>query len=85
MHNACNNPSTMNRAIQVRDVPESVHRRLKARAAVQGRSLSDLLREELKQIAERPTGAEVLKRIAAREPADPGESSAVAIRAERQG
>lgn len=41
--------------IQVRDVPENVHRILKSRAAREGMSLSDFLKRELARVAERPT------------------------------
>lgn len=73
----------MNKIIQVRDVPPEVHRRLKTRAAEQGRTLSELVREQLEEAARRPTMAEVLQRLAADEPADMPESSAVAVRAGR--
>lgn len=73
----------MNKVIQVRDVPPDVHRRLKARAAEQGRTLSELVREQLEEAARRPTMAEVLERLAADDPADLPEPSAVAVRAGR--
>ncbi len=53
----------MGRLVQVRDVPEQVHRTLKARAARSGLSLSELLRAELTLIASRPTPDEVLERL----------------------
>ena len=52
--------------IQVRNVPEETSRALKAKAALEGRSLSDYLLGELQQIAERPSRAELLQRIASR-------------------
>lgn len=70
----------MHRTIQVRDVPSEVHRRLKARAAEQGRTLSELVRELLEEAASRPTMTEMLERLSAEEPAEPGESSAAAVR-----
>jgi plasmid stability protein len=48
--------------IQVRDVPDRVHRTLKARAAREGMSLSDFLKKELARVAERPTIEEWLER-----------------------
>jgi len=45
--------------IQLRNVPEALHRSLKARAAMAGMSLSDYLLSEIKEIAERPTLAEL--------------------------
>ena len=53
----------MGRLVQVRDVPESVHRTLKARAAQAGTSLSEYLRSELALIASRPTPDEVRSRL----------------------
>jgi len=73
----------MGKTIQVRDVPPDVHRRLKARAAEQGRTLSELVREQLEDAAQRPTMAEMLDRLGAAEPADRGESSAASVRAGR--
>ena len=54
--------------IQVRNVPEALHRRLKARAATAGMSLSDYLLGELREIAERPTLAEFRERLHSRSP-----------------
>jgi plasmid stability protein len=52
--------------IQIRDVPEEVHRTLKARAAASGRSLSEYVRELLAKTATRPTPEELAGRIRAR-------------------
>lgn len=49
--------------IQIRDVPEELSRALKAKAALDGRSLSDYLRGELQRIADRPSRAELISRI----------------------
>ncbi|MDX6633430.1 MAG: hypothetical protein QOG26_1435 [Solirubrobacterales bacterium] len=73
----------MSKLIQIRDVPESVHRTLKSRAALSGRSLSEYLRNELARIAGQPTMDEVLDRIAKLDPVEMGESSADAVRAFR--
>lgn len=73
----------MSRMIQIRNVPEDVHRALKARAALEGRSLSDLILEELGVLAARPSASELERRLAAREPADLRESSAALVREER--
>lgn len=54
--------------IQVRNVPEVLHRSLKARAASSGMSLSDYLLGELREIADRPTLAEFRERLHARRP-----------------
>ncbi len=66
--------------IQVRNVPDDVHRRLKVRAAEEGRSLSDLVAIELETIAARPTMAEMLARLEARAPVDPGPDLADVVR-----
>jgi antitoxin FitA len=56
----------MSRTIQIRDVPDQVHRTLRARAAATGQSLSAYLLAELTRVAERPPVADVLARAAAR-------------------
>ncbi len=45
--------------VQIRHVPDQLHRKLKARAAMEGMSLSDYLRREVELIGERPTVAEM--------------------------
>jgi plasmid stability protein len=49
--------------IQVRNVPDALHRKLKARAALQGLSLSDYLLGEIRRVAEQPTIEEIWDRI----------------------
>ena len=58
----------MSKMIQLRHVPDSLHRSLKARAALAGMSLSDYLLREIKEIAERPTLAELRERLHQRKP-----------------
>lgn len=70
--------------IQIRHVPEATHRRLKARAAMSGKSLSDYLLAELHKSLERPTRSEILERVARRSPARLRTSPAAAVRAERE-
>src|SRR2546428_8509422 len=53
----------MPRMIQLRHVPDDLHRRLKARAALEGLSLSDYLLREVRRVAERPTLAELRYRL----------------------
>ena len=53
----------MSKMIQLRNVPDALHRSLKARAAMAGMSLSDYLLSEIKEIAERPTLAELRDRF----------------------
>jgi plasmid stability protein len=73
----------MSKMIQIRHVPEELHRRLKARAALAGLSLSEYLLRELRHVAERPTPAEMKERLSRRQPVYPAESAAEAVRAER--
>ena len=58
----------MSKMIQLRNVPDALHRSLKARAALAGMSLSDYLLAEIKEIAERPTLAELRDRLHKRKP-----------------
>ena len=53
----------MSKMIQVRNVPDALHRTLKARAAMAGMSLSDYLLREIREIAERPTLEEMQERL----------------------
>ena len=69
--------------IQVRNVPDSLHRALKARAALSGMSLSDFLLAEIRQVAERPTIAELRERLRRRSQVAPLVSAAKAVRQER--
>ncbi len=58
----------MSKMIQLRNVPDALHRILKARAAMAGMSLSDYLLTEIKEIAERPTLSELRERLHKRKP-----------------
>jgi plasmid stability protein len=69
--------------IQIRHVPDPLHRKLKARAAQEGKSLSDYLRREIQRIAERPTLEEVMERLARLSPVNPRVPPAQIIRHER--
>lgn len=51
--------------IQIRNVSPELHRRLKARAATEGMSMSEYVLREIQKSLERPTRAEVLARLAA--------------------
>jgi plasmid stability protein len=64
----CKYVHSMAKMIQVRNVPDALHRSLKARAAMAGMSLSDYLLGELREIAERPTLAEFRERLHKRKP-----------------
>jgi plasmid stability protein len=69
--------------VQIRNVPESLHRRLKSRAALEGKSLSDYLLVELSRIAEWPTAEEMRQRLARLSPTNPSITPEEAVRAER--
>ena len=56
----------MGKLVQIRDLPDDVHRTLKARAAASGVSLSEYLRALLTGVAARPTPEELSARIQAR-------------------
>ena len=73
----------MSKMIQLRNVPDDLHRTLKARAAKAGQSLSDFLISEIAAIAERPTAAEIRYRLQQRAPVKVREAPAKAVRAER--
>jgi plasmid stability protein len=69
--------------IQIRNVPDTLHRQLKSRAALAGMSLSDYLLNEIREVAERPTIAELRDRLQLRTPVVPSIAPADAVRAER--
>ena len=54
------------KTLQIRNVPEDVHRRLKSRAALEGRSLSEYALFELTRALERPTRRELAERVRSR-------------------
>jgi len=73
----------MSKMIQLRNVPDALHRHLKARAARLGMSLSDYLLSEIREIAEKPTLAEMQERLSRREPVELKVDVARIIREER--
>jgi plasmid stability protein len=74
----------MTTMIQIRNVPDALHRRLKSRAAMAGMSLSDYLLSEIRQSAERPTIEELRARLERRPGVTPQIDPAQAVRAERE-
>ena len=74
----------MSKMIQIRNVPEDLHRLLKARASLQGMSLSDYLLSEIRRATERPTLQELRDRLHRRESVSPSVSTVEAVRAERE-
>ncbi|HET7912611.1 MAG TPA: hypothetical protein VFL49_11305 [Pseudolabrys sp.] len=69
--------------IQIRNVPDVLHRRLKSRAALAGMSLSDYLLSEIREVAERPTLDELRDRLQRRSRVTPSVSPTDAVRLER--
>ena len=71
------------RMIQIRNVPDQVHREVKARAARARMSMYDYLRREIERLVEAPPIEEVLARLAARSRPRLSRSPAAVVRAER--
>jgi plasmid stability protein len=79
----CEHAIRMSRMIQLRNVPDDLHQVLKARAAMEGMTLSDYLIAEVRRAAERPTQREMRERLLSRTPVTPKISPAAVVRAER--
>ena len=73
----------MPKMIQLRNVPDTLHRLLKARAAKAGMSLSAYLLLKIKEIADQPTLEEFRKRLQQREPISDQIETARLVREER--
>ncbi len=73
----------MSTMIQIRNVPNALHRRLKSRAALAGMSLSDYLLQQIREVAERPTIEEMRARLERRSPVQVSVDPVRAIREER--
>jgi len=69
--------------IQMRNVPDELHRTLKSRAALEGKSLSDYLVAEISLLAERPSPAELRRRLSGRTRVRVSRSPAELLREER--
>jgi plasmid stability protein len=80
----CIHALNMSRMIQLRNVPETLHRTLKMRAAMAGMSLSDYLVAEIRQVAERPTVTELRERLHRRTRVTSPLKAADAVREERE-
>ncbi len=72
MRDTCSHVVHMSIMIQIRNVPDDLHRTLKLRAVAAGMTLSDYLKAELTQIAGRVTMAEMAERLRTREPIEHG-------------
>lgn len=73
----------MSKMIQIRNVPDMLHRKLKSKAALEGMSLSDLLLKEIERMADRPTSKELAERLASRAPVKYRISPSQLLREER--
>ncbi len=74
----------MSAMIQIRNVPDELHRELKVRAARTGMTLSDYLLAELRTLAVRPTMQEWLAQSESWKPVEVEESPAEALASERE-
>lgn len=83
MWSTCIHTLHMTTMIQIRNVPDALHRRVKSRAALSGMSLSDYLLGEIRKIAERPTIEELRARLDALPETTLPVSPADAVRQER--
>ena len=83
MRRACTYASHMSRMIQIRNVPDEVHRKLKIRAAREGVTLSELLAREARRLAEQPTLEEMRERLLSRSTAKFRVPPALVVRGER--
>ena len=79
----CSYARSMSVMVQIRNVPNELHRRLKARAALAGMTLSDYLLHEMRRVAERPSVEELRARLQGRSAVTPSVPPARAVRAER--
>ena len=73
----------MNKTIRIRNVPEALHRKLKARAAMEGVSMSRYVLQEIERSLERPTRRDLLEAIASQPEIEPNPSPAEILREER--
>jgi antitoxin FitA len=80
MRSTCVTLDRMSKMIQIRNVPDDLHRTLKVRAAKAGMTLSDYLLSEIERVAEKPTLAEMMERLRSREPVELDEPPDVTIR-----
>jgi antitoxin FitA len=74
----------MGKMVQIRNMPDKMHRILKSRAAQAGLSLSEYLLREMKKVADRPTMEELIERVRHRESVDLGMSAADLVHAGRK-
>jgi plasmid stability protein len=70
----------MPKTIQIRNIPDDLHKKLKVRAAQAGMTLSDYLLSEIEQVAEKPTLSEMMERLRGLAPVELDEPPEVTIR-----
>ncbi len=74
------NLSSVAKTIQIRNVPDDLHRTLKERAAKVGMTLSDYLLSEVERIARKPTMQEWLEQVSRDAPVEVDETPAEIVR-----
>lgn len=74
----------MSKNIQVRDVPDRLHRKLVRRARERGQTLTDYVEEILEREVARPPREEVVERISSRSAVDLGRPAAEILGEERR-
>jgi plasmid stability protein len=75
----------MSKMIQIRNVPDTVHRKVKSKAAEEGLSMSDYLLREIQRLADRPSPADLKRMLAKMRPLELTETPEQMIRAMRDG
>jgi plasmid stability protein len=73
----------MNKHVQIREISEKTHRKLKMRAAAEGLSMSDYLKRLIERDLKRPNWGEIKALMAEMPPVDLPESAAAMVRRER--
>ena len=73
----------MNKHIQIREIPDGVHRKLKMRAAEQGLSMSDYLKRLIERDLKRPSWDEIEARMKKMKPLTLSRTTAEMVRHER--
>jgi plasmid stability protein len=74
----------MPKMIQVRNVPDRLHRELVRRARARGQTLTDYIQQILERETARPPAEEVFRRIASRRPVDLRRPAADLVQEERE-
>jgi antitoxin FitA len=75
----------MSTMVQIRNVPDPLHRQLKARASLEGMTMSDYILKELSKVLEKPSREELFRRLRAQPVVVLSESPALSVRRERDG